>query len=893
MDFKAAFAHLKHNPGEKLRFWFCARDGSGRPAMLVAPPHQKITQQETRAISKNAKNRQFCVGELEVDGEGTLLVAPFHSVPHALDMGVKFVAREHECTPKAIRILTPRAEAEDGALATKSLDPSYLGEQHKNAWGADNLGLRDDGEGGLRPPTEEEVAARREFTGKRTKYQDADERAQHQLNVAPGGEVTGAQGQRLDKAQLGVVMSPEDGSLYTFGAPKKAEIEGVELRYHHSTPFAGGDVAAAGHLYTVEGRLIAIDDSSGHYKPSAELTLQLLRALAARDATVDRRQLVPGAAPQAFREIDPAAWERANAALARPREMLQKLDTRRQQLCAAALAAEAEGAEDKLAALLVALDDNAADVERLCEALDRHLDAQLEPLGISAETLTAERNRLRETEWLDAAEFTRVAGDMEALRALIEGKPGGKALELPPALPASVLGSRDKLNAVLAQFARRAAARGQVMAVKDGVNAAAPRNKEAAVFLQGKQGIDGATFKTLQRKWLDDDKAALKAVVQALPAQAAGDAALLDEALGADPERNQAIAQLLRTVCREVFQRPPSNIEDSVNTLATRAGMLLVADFNAEPATAEVLAAEFKSRWHPLLAAAGPRLRERREDLVRYFDERFGQDEQRNAALRALAAGAFVGRGVLNLTIGEATRLRLSASQFEASGGNEAQARRKRTMLEELRKTTRAAHPDAASESDAYALDALVDNEPRVTDGRSADGEDDDDDDDGWMNMDDSDDEYDEQDENDGQAGYHQPDHLAVEQRAGGDGGYGDLDPGALEPEQGANSDSQGLGIGSLAPEDGGFNGYDGLDTDDQDAWDDGNDIGDDGLDVEPETARVPPSATVDPSAGYGDLDFTLNPQGTASSAKAPEAPGADEEVAAERAAPRRGESAN
>jgi len=54
--------------------------------------------------------------------------------------------------------------------------------------------------------------------------------------------------------------------------------------FHHSSLMAGGEVAAAGELTVIKGRLEFINDRSGHYRPSPQLSEQALDRL---------RQLLP------------------------------------------------------------------------------------------------------------------------------------------------------------------------------------------------------------------------------------------------------------------------------------------------------------------------------------------------------------------------------------------------------------------------------------------------------------------------------------------------------------------------------------------------------------------------------------------------------------------------
>jgi hypothetical protein len=74
------------------------------------------------------------------------------------------------------------------------------------------------------------------------------------------------------------VMSPS-GELYT-------SVEHATGRFHHSSFLAGGLVEGAGLVVFERGKIVHIDNDSGHYKPDRESFKRLLDALHVQDPAV-------------------------------------------------------------------------------------------------------------------------------------------------------------------------------------------------------------------------------------------------------------------------------------------------------------------------------------------------------------------------------------------------------------------------------------------------------------------------------------------------------------------------------------------------------------------------------------------------------------------------------
>lgn len=77
-----------------------------------------------------------------------------------------------------------------------------------------------------------------------------------------------------------IFVMDEHGNLYasTYQALGK---------FHHSSFFSGGEVAAAGELIVRDGRIEFVTDRSGHYMPGRSRTEQMLDQLASQGIVID------------------------------------------------------------------------------------------------------------------------------------------------------------------------------------------------------------------------------------------------------------------------------------------------------------------------------------------------------------------------------------------------------------------------------------------------------------------------------------------------------------------------------------------------------------------------------------------------------------------------------
>jgi hypothetical protein len=183
-----------------------------------------------------------------------------------------------------------------------------------------------------------------------TKYYNAEERAQSQIRIGQEGKLMTASNQPLDTTEkkahmrlerpdfpeVGYVMSPE-GNIHVFdGGYKNSQDGRTSQGVHHSSPVAGGAVAAAGTLSTEGGVIREITDASGHYKPSADYTYQAVKRLhdqkAAMEKTiVDEKTGEEGPSSARVTLVDKRALENESSSTAQADQPLENISLRYQQ----------------------------------------------------------------------------------------------------------------------------------------------------------------------------------------------------------------------------------------------------------------------------------------------------------------------------------------------------------------------------------------------------------------------------------------------------------------------------------------------------------------------------------------------------------------------------------
>lgn len=120
---------------------------------------------------------------------------------------------------------------------------------------------------------------------KPTYYHSADQPNPYKLDIqggklGKGGEVLNTIGTLpafiKDKSHRHMFTMSKVGEFYAAGVKEGFQKHG---RVHHTTMTGGQEAAAAGELQINKGKLEAISDSSGHYRPGAAMTYQALHRL--------------------------------------------------------------------------------------------------------------------------------------------------------------------------------------------------------------------------------------------------------------------------------------------------------------------------------------------------------------------------------------------------------------------------------------------------------------------------------------------------------------------------------------------------------------------------------------------------------------------------------------
>ncbi len=128
-------------------------------------------------------------------------------------------------------------------------------------------------------------------------YNDA-ERAASELKIALDGSLTDASG-RVVKGHKEFVADPETGKMHWFKQeptitgttthPITGQMVAKDVLKHHSSVLAGKPVLSAGAVdIDGDGRIAAIYNASGHYKPGMVQMIQVLELLARQGALLDQ-----------------------------------------------------------------------------------------------------------------------------------------------------------------------------------------------------------------------------------------------------------------------------------------------------------------------------------------------------------------------------------------------------------------------------------------------------------------------------------------------------------------------------------------------------------------------------------------------------------------------------
>jgi len=249
------------------------KDVKGKPCFLfdaTAVPQLAIDK-----VLSTAKDKKPATGVMRME-DRALTVVTKGSAPSSLLKAAQTAARDSKVKLKSVKV---NAQV---LIIEKELGEAYRGENKKAGWRTPEA-EREEGE------SKEDFSLRQRATQKvrdgnstTTKYFSAKERRNAEVRFDQG-VATGRDGNAL-KSRKGFVIDPKTGKTYVFDdtSTKKGK---KTLATHHSSPLAGGAVAGAGHLHADgEGHIVKLDDQSGHYKPSAEVTHSAVQHLEAQGA---------------------------------------------------------------------------------------------------------------------------------------------------------------------------------------------------------------------------------------------------------------------------------------------------------------------------------------------------------------------------------------------------------------------------------------------------------------------------------------------------------------------------------------------------------------------------------------------------------------------------------
>ena len=122
-----------------------------------------------------------------------------------------------------------------------------------------------------------------DFFGTHVEYLDAAERQKYELFVQDGllvdsnGNLFDSYGDSGTGNGSAIFVMDPQGRIYASNSPMMGE-------FHHSSFLSGAEVASAGEIEVINGRIVDITDRSGHYKPDPEHMEQFSNELAGRGA---------------------------------------------------------------------------------------------------------------------------------------------------------------------------------------------------------------------------------------------------------------------------------------------------------------------------------------------------------------------------------------------------------------------------------------------------------------------------------------------------------------------------------------------------------------------------------------------------------------------------------
>jgi hypothetical protein len=88
-----------------------------------------------------------------------------------------------------------------------------------------------------------------------------------------------------------IFVMDEKGKIYVYDGDYLSET--MELIFHSSL-LAGKPVASAGEIFVKDGKIVIINDRSGHYHPSPEIFGQVVEELGRRGVKLEKEQIKTG-----------------------------------------------------------------------------------------------------------------------------------------------------------------------------------------------------------------------------------------------------------------------------------------------------------------------------------------------------------------------------------------------------------------------------------------------------------------------------------------------------------------------------------------------------------------------------------------------------------------------
>ncbi|MGE3260889.1 MAG: hypothetical protein AB7K68_03820 [Bacteriovoracia bacterium] len=133
----------------------------------------------------------------------------------------------------------------------------------------------------------------------KVRYFSPEERAKLEIKVDEQGLFRSADGSLLDSCvrtlgapkncEPGIFVMDAEGRIYFYSGPMNRH---AEQAVHHSSFLSGLPVASAGMLEFRQGRLISVNSTSGHYRPTRAFFEQVFTELEKRGVKNAKRRLV-------------------------------------------------------------------------------------------------------------------------------------------------------------------------------------------------------------------------------------------------------------------------------------------------------------------------------------------------------------------------------------------------------------------------------------------------------------------------------------------------------------------------------------------------------------------------------------------------------------------------